>query len=89
MTPDELITRKDLETFKKELFSLLESMGTGTSRQKWLRNKDVQEMLGISSGKLQLLRENGTLPFSKLDGTIFFKLEDIENAMARAEKKSP
>jgi hypothetical protein len=89
MTPDELITKKDLEAFKKELFAILENMNTGIPRQKWLRNKDVQEILGVSSGKLHMLRENGTIPYSKLDGTIFYKFEDIEEVMSKAKKKSP
>lgn len=87
MSPDELLTKRDLEDFKQELFALL---GKGApAQQKWLKNKDVTAMLGISAGKLQTLRENGALAFSKVGGNYFYKLEDIEQMLSGAEKKTP
>jgi len=43
----------------------------------WLDTTDVMNLLHISSRTLQTLRTNGTLPYSKLGGKVFFKKTDI------------
>lgn len=47
-------------------------------KKRWLRNSELQRILGISSSNLQNLRANGTLPFQKLGGTIYYDMEDIK-----------
>lgn len=91
MTLDELITRKDLQEFKKELFDLLKPITTGlvSSQQKWLKNKDVSKLLGISNASIANLRINGSLPFHKINGTYLYKQSDIDQMMKSTEKKSP
>ncbi|RFC54032.1 helix-turn-helix domain-containing protein [Brumimicrobium aurantiacum] len=42
-----------------------------------LKSHQVQRMLGISPGTLQNMRVNGTLPFSKVGGVIFYDKQDI------------
>lgn len=85
--PDELITKKDLEAFKQELFALL---GTGKPAEvAWMKNADVRVMLGMSNGTLQTLRVSGSLPFSKIGGTYFYKRADLEGMLEKAQKKSP
>lgn len=89
MTPDDLLTKKDLAEFKKELFDLLQSgKPDAANNPRWLKAKDVQKMFGISAGKVQQLRDTGILPYHKLGNTCFFKPEDIEKAMTKPEKKS-
>lgn len=91
MTADELLTKKDLEDFKKELFELLDPIrkGQGISQQKWLKSMDVRKILGISHGKLQQLRDDGTLPYYKFGGIIFYKPDELHKAVEKTEKKSP
>jgi len=91
MTPDELVTKKDLENFKKELFDLLKPITSGQvpSQQKWLKNKDVAKLLGISNASIANLRINGSLPFHKINGTYLYKQSDVDQMMKSTEKKSP
>ncbi|CAM3716008.1 helix-turn-helix domain-containing protein [Mucilaginibacter galii] len=91
MSPDELLTKKDLENFKKELFDFFKPlMGVqGLSKQKWLRSRDVCTMLQISSGTLQTLRITGKLTAHKAGNIFFYKPEDIEKMLAGDQKKSP
>lgn len=91
MTPDELVTKKDLDSFKKELFDLLKPITSGqvSSQQKWLKNKDVSKLLGISNASIANLRINGSLPFHKINGTYLYKQSDVDQMMQRTEKKSP
>lgn len=89
MTGDELLTKKDLEDFKKELFELLAPMAGKPAQSKWLRNNEVKKLLGVSGGTLQNLRVNGTLPFNKIGGLYYYKQEDVERMLDGPEKKSP
>ena len=90
MTPDELTTKKDLEQFKQELFAMLAPLTAGQTlkTQKWLKNEDVKKLLKISSGRIQNLRVNGSLPFTKIGGLYYYKQEDIDLMLSGPEKKS-
>ncbi|NCD67880.1 helix-turn-helix domain-containing protein [Mucilaginibacter agri] len=91
MTPDELLTKKDLERFKTELFELLKPMVEGGRlvQQKWLRSKDVRDMLGVSHGTLMNFRISGALKFKKVGGIFFYAADDIQKMLSNPEKKSP
>lgn len=83
MTTNELITKEDLKTFKLELLDdlkLLMQPAAGESK-KWLRSSQVRKLLNISPGTLQNLRINGTLRFTKIGGTMFYKSADIDKMM--------
>ena len=79
----ELITKEDLQIFKSELLSEIKSLlkPDGVENKKWLRSNQVCKLLGISPGTLQTFRVNGTVPFTKVGGILFFKAEDIEKLM--------
>jgi hypothetical protein len=91
MTPDELLTKRDLQKFKQELFEFLKPVkeSQGLQQQKWLRSKDVRKLLNISTGTLQNLRINGTLSYRKVGSIFFYKTEDIDKMLANPEKKNP
>ena len=75
----EIITLQDLFDFESRLKEELSKLTLNDSEgNKYLQSKDVKSLLGISHGKLQTLRNNGTIPFSLVDGTIIYKMEDIE-----------
>jgi hypothetical protein len=40
--------------------------------KKWLKSKEVRELLQISSGTLQNLRVRGVLEFTRIGGTLFY-----------------
>jgi hypothetical protein len=91
MTPDDLLTKKDLEKFKEELFELLKPLNEAQTlqQQKWLRSQDVRKMLKISAGTLQNMRIAGNITYNKVGKIIFYKAEDIERMLSGTEKKSP
>ena len=87
MTPDDIITKKDLEAFKQELFTLL---GKQTADEfKWLKAAEVRKLLGVSGSTLVNLRVKGELLYSKVGGLYFYKREEVEKMLERGEKKSP
>ena len=75
----ELITKEDLLAFKAELFQELQSIlgSQSTSNKQWLKSIEVRKLLSISPGTLQNLRINGTLRYTKIGGTMYYKTEDI------------
>ena len=81
---DQLITIGDLEVFKNSLIQeikvLLKGSASGQAK-KWLKSAEVKKMLGISTGTLQTLRINGSLPFSKVGGIIFYDFNAIEKLL--------
>jgi len=86
MTPDEIITKKDLEAFKQELFALLGK--PAVDQFKWLKAADVRKLLGVSNGTLLNLRVKGDLPYSKIGGLYFYKRDDVEQMLERGQKKN-
>ncbi|SHE35382.1 Helix-turn-helix domain-containing protein [Mariniphaga anaerophila] len=82
--PTEIVTTDDLREFKLELikeFKELLAVHHGQLSKKWIKSWEVRKLLGISPGTLQNLRVNGTLPFTKIGGVIFYDSEDIQKMM--------
>jgi hypothetical protein len=80
-----IITLEDLQNFKKELIDeikkLLGERSTTTQTRKWLKSHEVRRLLTISPGTLQHLRVNGTLPFTKIGGVIYYDHDDIQKML--------
>jgi glycyl-tRNA synthetase alpha subunit len=62
--------------------------GTGEEPNKLLKSYQVKNRLKISPGTLQNLRVNGTLPFTKVGGIIYYKDEDIMKLFDPAKEKT-
>lgn len=83
-TKDQLLTIGDLDSFKEEMLyeiKLIVKEGSGKPAKKWLKSTEVKKLLGISHGFLQTLRDTGTLPFTKIGGSIYYDYEDIDSMM--------
>ena len=82
--PSEIITTDDLREFKVELLAEFRKMlneQRGQPAKKWLNPYEVKKLLSISPGTLQNLRVNGTLPFTKIGGQMFYDYEDIRKML--------
>jgi len=83
--PTSIITTEDLKDFKEEMLSdikeLLSKQLKGVNK-KWLKSTEVMEMLKISPGTLQSFRVNGTLPFTKIGGIIYYEATDIQEVLS-------
>tara|TARA_Y100001001_G_scaffold101877_1_gene99625 strand:- start:5976 stop:6299 length:324 start_codon:yes stop_codon:yes gene_type:complete len=82
--PATLITTDDLREFKTELLqeikTLLKNQGS-EKLKRYLKSTEVMELLQVSPGTLQNLRINGTLPFTKVGGILYYDHEDITKLM--------
>ena len=75
-----IITTEDLIEFKMELLDdikLLLQTSSGQAIKKWLKSPEVRDLLGISPGTLQNLRINGTLPYTKIGGVLYYDYQEI------------
>ncbi len=83
--PIEIITKEDLQNFRKQLLGDIKEILLMAQRQKtfksWYRSCEVRKLLNISGGTLQNLRVTGKLPSSKIGGIHYYRLEDIENLL--------
>ena len=82
--PTSIITTDDLRDFKMELLDdikkLLSKQVTGKLKR-YLKSSEVMDLLQVSPGTLQNLRINGTLPYTKVGGIIYYDAEEIQNIM--------
>lgn len=82
--PATLITTDDLREFKMELLKDLKKLlqiNAEAKPKKYLKSSEVMEWLQISPGTLQNLRINGTLPFTKVGGIIYYDAAEIQQIM--------
>lgn len=85
-----IITSEDLEQFKWELLGNIKEYldkregkkeNQAQDEKVWIKSHQVQRMLGISPGTLQTLRLNGTIPYSKVGGVLFYCKTDISRLL--------
>ena len=79
-----IITTEDLREFKAELLEDIKAIinhQSGFAPKKWLKSPEVRDLLSISPGTLQNLRINGTLPYTKVGGVIYYDYEEILKVM--------
>ena len=50
----------------------------GQSQKTWLNKKEACQMLRISERTLQTYRNTGVIPFSRIQGKIYYKAEDMQ-----------
>ena len=48
---------------------------------KWVKSAQVKKMLNLSHGKLQMMRNQKTISFTRIGGTLYYNVEDIERMM--------
>ena len=47
----------------------------------WIDGQDVMQTLHISPRTLQSLRDNGVLPYSRINGKFYYKVSDLEKLL--------
>ena len=75
-----IITTDDLYEFKMELLDEIKQLlqnHNNQSAKRWLKSQEVRELLGISPGTLQNLRINGTIPYTKIGGVLYYDYNEI------------
>ena len=90
--PANNLTTDDLYEFGEKLMVNLKKMlkeHSYESGKQWLKSGQVRKILGISEGTLQHLRLNGTLPYSKIGGVIYYDYADIQHMLQSNKTYGP
>jgi len=83
-----IITTEDLEEFRIKLLNEIKELLVSSGRvgvDHWIKSGQVMSKLEISPGTLQNFRINGTIPFSKLGGIIYYDEEKINEILENNE----
>jgi predicted DNA-binding transcriptional regulator AlpA len=85
---DELVTITDLEIFKTQLIREIKSLFSKNGRpiKRWLKSNEVRDILGVSHGTLQTMRNSGEIPFTKMGGTLYYDQDEIDDCFAKRKK---
>lgn len=81
-----IITLEDLQIFKQELLKDIEAIinkSNSEHHKRYIRSADVMKLLQISPGTLQNLRINGSLPYTKVGGIIYYDTQEIQSLMTK------
>lgn len=81
-TFEQIIQR--FEDFAKQVNALC---GQSRRNENWLGNKQVCELLKISSRTLQTYRDTGVLPYSQIGRKCYYKNSDIEQFINQQQTK--
>jgi hypothetical protein len=87
----EVITREDLQDFRLQLLEDFKHLlqPQKTEQKQWLKGTEVRQLLKISTGTLHNLRTNGTLPYTKIGGILFYNSQGIDSLMKGNMMNSP
>jgi hypothetical protein len=86
------LTTDDLYEFGEKLMVNLKKMLKEHAHEggkRWLKSGQVRKILGISEGTLQHLRLNGTLPYSKIGGGIYYDYANIRHMLQSNKTYGP
>ena len=77
---NQLVTIDDLDNFKTDFISAVSKILAEKVRpaeKKWLKSAAARKLIGVSPGKLQLIRESGLLAYTKIGGNIYYDQDDL------------
>lgn len=77
---NQLVTQEDLELFKQEMLSAMRQLllpVSGPPVKRWVKSNAARKMIGVSPGKLQVIRDSGLLTFTRIGGNIYYDLEEL------------
>lgn len=81
MNQNEIATKADIQELLNSIENLKLSLASNQAEKTFLRSADVRKMLNISDSTLQRLRISGILKANKVNGTWFYKVEDVLSTM--------
>ncbi|HKG06055.1 MAG TPA: helix-turn-helix domain-containing protein [Pedobacter sp.] len=81
----DILTKEDLAKFKAELIQEFKQLlgVNAVDPKQWLKSREVKKLLKISSGTLQTLRLNGTLPYEKIGGILYYDYAEIQKLLGK------
>lgn len=83
--PTNIATIDDLMKIKSELIEeikgIIGDLDAKPHQKRWFRNTELKEYLNLSTSSIQNLKNSGELPYSKVKGTVFYDIKEINKLM--------
>lgn len=79
-----------LNDLKAEIIQELKQVtiqGQIPNLKKWIKSVEVKKMLNVSHGKLQTMRNSKTIAFTRIGGTIYYNIDDIQRMLENDSRK--
>jgi hypothetical protein len=86
---NQLVTLDDLEKFRVKMMmdiKMLLEGHTAKPPKRWLKSREVKQLLKISGGTLQHLRNTGQLPSKKVGGLVFYDAAEVDLTLTSPKK---
>jgi len=83
----EIVTKEDLQLFRMQLLEDIKELLSSQSNprdKKWLKGREVRNLLNISSNTLQGLRVSGKIHFSKVGSILYYRYEDLQKLLEKS-----
>ena len=80
------VIKNDIAKLQADIKKLTKTHAQHLSEE-WIQREKVMQILNIKERKLQTMRDNGTLPYSQIDGKIYYRTSDVENLLTRHYNK--
>ena len=78
----EILTTQHLEELKNDILKeIKDCLQVRKEEETWLKSCEVRKKLDCSEGTLVNLRAKGLLPYSKINGTLYYKNSDLHNLL--------
>ena len=77
---NQLVTLDDLDNFKAELVGAVKQLlnfTQGPPVKRWVKAAEARKLIGVSPGKLQVIRDSGLLSYTRIGGNIYYDQEDL------------
>ncbi|WP_207493181.1 helix-turn-helix domain-containing protein [Aridibaculum aurantiacum] len=71
---------QDFAVIKAYILSLKKSK-LDNFNETWIDGQVVMQTMHLSKRTLQTLRDNGTLPYSRINGKFYYKVADVEQLL--------
>lgn len=82
-----LVIKNDISKLHTEIKKLTKTQ-TQQLSEEWIQRDQVMQILNIKERKLQTMRDNGSLPYSQIDGKIYYRTTDVENLLTKNYRKN-
>lgn len=86
-----LITPDDLEEFRLKLLEDIKQLLAEKYQKplrRWIKSNEAVRLLTVAPVTLQRLRNDGTLPFTRMGRTIYYDFNDIEAMLVKNKKNN-
>lgn len=83
------VTPDDLEEFRIKLLEDIKQLLAEKYQKpmrRWIKSHEAMRILTVAPITLQRLRNDGTLPFTRMGRTIYYDFNDIEALLVRNKK---